>query len=69
MSIVMLSCAAVVVLAALAGLRHLPGRATPDDTPPPRGPATANLSVNAVRAEKTSAHVARPFGPRHRRHY
>ena len=38
MSIVMLICAAVTVLAALASLRYLPGRATPG---PPRQPAPA----------------------------
>jgi EmrB/QacA subfamily drug resistance transporter len=38
MSIVMLSCAAVTVLAALASLRYLPGRATPG---PSRQPAPA----------------------------
>jgi EmrB/QacA subfamily drug resistance transporter len=39
MSIVMLSCAAVVVVAALASLRYLPGRAAPGDAASPRDPA------------------------------
>ena len=41
MSIVMLICAAVTALGALASLRYLPGRAAPGGTPAPRPPAAA----------------------------
>jgi hypothetical protein len=41
MGIVMLICAAVAALAAVASLRYLPGRAAPGDTPSLQAPATA----------------------------
>ena len=46
MSIVMLICAAVTVLAALASLRYLPGRATPG---PSRRPAPAASATAGTR--------------------
>jgi Na+/melibiose symporter-like transporter len=47
MSTVMLTCAAVTILAALASLRYLPGRATPG--PPRQPPATASPPVRTRR--------------------
>jgi EmrB/QacA subfamily drug resistance transporter len=41
MSLVMLSCAAVAVLAAVASLRYLPGRAAPDSAASPKAPSAA----------------------------
>lgn len=49
MSIVMLSCAGVAVLAVLTSLRYLPGRAAPGDTPPPRAPATTPRTADTRR--------------------
>jgi EmrB/QacA subfamily drug resistance transporter len=49
MSIVMLICAAVTALAALASLRYLPGRAAPGDAGSPQAPAAAAPDAGARR--------------------
>jgi EmrB/QacA subfamily drug resistance transporter len=48
-SIVMLSCAGIAVLAAITSLRYLPGRAAPGDTPAAPAPATAAPDSRARR--------------------
>jgi hypothetical protein len=47
MSIVMLTCAAVTTLAALASLRYLPGRAAAGDIPAPQAPEAATRDAGA----------------------
>jgi len=49
MSIIMLTCAGVAALAAIASLRYLPGRAAPGDTPSLQAPATAASDTGARR--------------------
>jgi EmrB/QacA subfamily drug resistance transporter len=49
MGIVMLSCAGIAALAAIAALRYLPGRAAPGDTPQPQAPAVARGSAGTRR--------------------
>lgn len=49
LSSVMIICAAVTALAALATLRYLPGRAASADTPTPDDPSSANTGASARR--------------------
>jgi hypothetical protein len=49
MSIIMLICAAVTALAALASLRYLPGRAAPRGAGKPQAPAAAAPHAGARR--------------------